>query len=168
MKVLSTRKIEDFKPVFRGLVPDFGYVHYDSILEWCGIIDLEFKEYWEMWCIKDKSGVDGHTIGICGLYKTEDQDSEQYWLGWLGVLLEYRRNGVGTEAIEFLEGEVRRMSGKTIMVYCSETALPFYTKNGFKFICRVKEYKKKNMLSSKRCEEYFENDNDFVLQLKLV
>ena len=155
-----SRRIEDYKPILEGLIDDFGYVYYHAILCWCQIISDKDNQncFWRVYLIDS----DGATVGICGLYSQYPNNNDELWLGWFGILKEYRRKGIGTTVLSLLQQHAILIGAKRIMSYVDKSgeALPFYIKNGFQTIGSVKEYLSKHPnLSMDR----FEDPEDFVI-----
>jgi len=158
----QSRDINEFRPIFRSLVGDFGYTYYDTILEWCGIIKDENPPFfWEVYLIK----LDDKTVGICGLYSLK-QSTDELWLGWFGVIPELRSKGIGRNVIDFLKTKAREQNCKAIYSYVDKNGAPlkFYYREGFKLIGTVQEYVNSHDDVS---IESFEDPNDFVIKLDL-
>lgn len=78
--------------------------------------------------------VDGHNIGISGLYSL-NIDPTSAWLGWFGILPEYRRAGWGSLALILFEAEALRLGYKYSRIYTArnnnDVAKSFYQKNEY-------------------------------------
>jgi N-acetylglutamate synthase-like GNAT family acetyltransferase len=164
--MLNTKEIKDFKPVLEGLVSDFGYSFYHTILTWCGIIDDTDspKKYWQIYLVS----VENQVIGICGLYSLKENDKKELWLGWFGIIPSRRKNMQGTRVLNWLKGQAKELGCKKLFTYVDkdEKVLPFYEKNGFnteKFE-RVWAFLSENSYASK---SDFEDENDLVISCKL-
>lgn len=76
----------------------------------------------------------GENIGICGLYYYA-ADTESAWLGWFGILKEFRRQGFGSMALSRFEEEAERRGFKFCRLYTdrfeNEIAKKFYESNGY-------------------------------------
>lgn len=75
----------------------------------------------------------GFPVGISGLY-VEDADIESSWLGWFGVLPEFRRQRYGTRIINHYEDEARLAGFKYARLYTTENnavARAFYKYAGY-------------------------------------
>ena len=72
-------------------------------------------------------------IGICGVYA--DQPDE-CWLGWFGVLPQYRRKGYATAILSLLIKIMKNYGYKVCRIYTdivtNKDAVCLYTKQGFK------------------------------------
>ncbi len=83
-------------------------------------------------------------VGIVGLYAYNDAPSDA-WLGWFGVLEEYRNNGFGKKMFEFAKSKALQMGFETLRLWTDEeenfTACKLYEKLGL-------------------CKENYENKED--------
>ena len=61
----------------------------------------------------------GKYIGMSGIY-VEKSDPESAWLGWLGVLPEYRRERYGTRMLNYFEREAKELGFKFARLYTNE------------------------------------------------
>lgn len=74
LKVYQTKNIKNYKLVLETLVAEWGYIYWDAILRWCGIIDdTKDGKYWQVWVIQ----YDKMNIGICGLFSHKIQDESE-------------------------------------------------------------------------------------------
>jgi hypothetical protein len=53
INLLNSKKLKDFKPLFRGLNDVFEADHYDAILEWCKFLDTSDRYYWNVYIINN-------------------------------------------------------------------------------------------------------------------
>lgn len=162
IKLVKSVNVKDFKPIFEGLIDDFGYIYYHAILSWCGIIDRRKEKFWEVWLIK----WDNETIGICGLYSQRKGDVSELWLGWFGILPDYRNCGLGAKVLGLMEKKAAKLGCERIYSYVDADGapLPFYYRNGFKRVCSVKTYLKKNRDLTM---EDFESADDHVIMKQI-
>lgn len=75
----------------------------------------------------------GKFIGMSGIY-LEASDPDSAWLGWLGVLPEYRRERFATRMLNDFAQECRKCGRKYARIYTNENNLPAracYRSNGF-------------------------------------
>lgn len=156
----QSKNIYDYEPVLEGLIDDFGYDHYYSILKWCGIVKLKKEDlgrFWEVFLIKKSEEV----IGICGLYAQIPNFTEELWLGWFGVIPSHRGGGIGAKILQHLEIEAKKLGCKKIFSYVDKdgAALGFYYKNDFKRVSLVKEY----LLLHQDLAKNFGDENDHVI-----
>lgn len=84
----------------------------------------------EFWLIKK----DSDYIGTVGIY-TLPEDGESAWLGWFGILPQYRRQGIGSLAIAHYEKVARERGFRYARLYTNrlnnERAKSFYRANGY-------------------------------------
>lgn len=167
IKLVQSDNIHDYRSVLEGLTDVFNYDHYHAILAWCRIIDLEMRgpdaAFWQIWLIQDVES--DKTIGICGLYSLDDS-TEELWLGWFGILKEYRNGGIGQRALELMEAVAILEGCKSLWVYVGKDGkpLPFYFRNGFEYVCRVKTFLK----WYPEFKEEFDKPMDYVLKKQLA
>ncbi|MBQ9046289.1 MAG: GNAT family N-acetyltransferase [Solobacterium sp.] len=73
-------------------------------------------------------------VGFIGLYQYPE-DNESAWLGWFGILEEYRKHHYGTEALKMFEDLARSKNYKYARLYTDEAdndaAIAFYEYNGY-------------------------------------
>ena len=75
----------------------------------------------------------GFPVGISGIY-TENAEPESAWLGWFGVLPEYRRQRYGTRIMNFFLRQCRDFGFKYARLYTGAENIigqKFYEFNGF-------------------------------------
>ena len=75
----------------------------------------------------------GSFIGMSGIY-TEAIDPDSAWLGWIGVLPEYRRERFATRMLNAFAEECRQRGFKYARIYTNEGNIPArecYKFNGF-------------------------------------
>ena len=95
------------------------------------------------YCIVYDSTVDqpmGFPVGIRGLY-TEKADPESAFLGWFGVLEQFRRQRYGTRILNFFEEDAKANGYKYARIYTGETnevARRFYEFAGY--TCETLDY----------------------------
>lgn len=138
----ETKDIKDFKPVIQGLEDVFEQEHWATILCWCGLIDNDpedFGKYWKVWLIQYRE----KTVGFCGLYSPSRTDNSVLFLGWFGMLPQYRGIGFGGISIEFMKSEAKKAGAKKILTYVdNQRSLQFYERNSFVPLGTVQEYTK--------------------------
>lgn len=159
---VQTREIKDWKPVLENLVADFGYSYYHAVLAWCGIIDNSSPDdFWEVWAIK----FEGKVVGICGLYSQAPNFTDELWLGWLGIIPEYRNKKIGEKVLLFLKHICQEYKCRTLLSYVDKKGKPlnFYYRNGFTFKGTVAEYISDKPEIEANFSEYFMNREDSVI-----
>lgn len=159
----QSRDVFEYGKLVKPLLDDFGSPFCQTIMEWCNVVPDEFDNYWEWYLIYDDSKV----IGCCGLYSL-DENTEELWLSWFGILPEYRSKGVGTIALEFLYGIAKTVKCKILRSYVDKEGKPlvFYGRNGFKVIGTVQEFLDNNKLKEIDGDQ-FEDMNDIVIEKQL-
>lgn len=110
-----------------------AYEHYKYTID----INMEYEKYYLVY--------DGNTvIGITGLYSNEDlNETNSIWLGWFGVLEEWRHKGYGKQILRDTINMAKKLTYKYpikyFRLYTSErddwTAQPLYEK-----LMDIKEY----------------------------
>lgn len=132
----KSKSLKHFKPLLDGLLNDFGYDFWHYVLIWCNEVDgdpKDFGKYWEVWLIEVQKKV----VGVCGLYSNLHHDDSELWLGWLGILPQYRHMGFGGVAIDFMQMQGSKIGCKKLRAYIYpdyNDPLPYYEKKGFKLI----------------------------------
>lgn len=103
-------------------------------------------------------------VGISGLYEEPDElPKESAWLGWFGVVEEYRNKGYGKQIIQFFENEAKKYGYKFCRIYTEDSpdnkAVDFYKKLGYTFekydreVPKDYEVEKIQVCSKSICEE---------------
>ena len=166
LKIFQSTNIKNYKPILEGLLEDFGYTYWNAILTWCDIIDDDPRcknKYWQVWLVEYERNV----IGICGLFSHKDDNNEELWLGWFGIVPALRNKHLGEEILGWMETEAKRLGSKRILSYVDEDGKPlsFYYRNGYKLLGSVKEYLANNRAASK---EDFESLNDHVIAKEIL
>lgn len=158
-----TKNIKEFGPLFDGLLKDFDYAVWHTILIWCKVIKQEEdKRFWKVWVIKRNDD----TIGISGLYSL-DHKTDKLWLGWFGFLREHRNKGMGGLILEWLMIKAKTHGCKELYSYVDSKntkALRFYKREGFEVISTVHDYCKNNKISLKVMGEEFEKETDIIIR----
>lgn len=170
--VYNSKNIEDYKIIIRELYNDFGINFCHTILTYCDFIEDPDKDKNMLWNIhilktykETINPLEDESIGICGLYSL-DSKTENLWLGWFGILPNFRNLNLGTRALLFLKIQAKSLNCKNLYCYVdksNESALRFYKRNNFHIISSVKEFTKNNNISM----DYFENPEDLVIKLNL-
>lgn len=69
-------------------------------------------------------------VGVIGLYINDEIDNESIWLGWFGILPEFRSKGIGRKSILDMIDEAKKYYKKYFRLYTndkgSSTARPLY------------------------------------------
>lgn len=167
IRFTQTREITEYKSIINGLLPDFDYIFLHTLLQWCKIADDPFErtgQFWEVYLIRYRFS----KIGICGLYSLNPGSTDELWLGWFGLVPNWRNKGHGKSVLDFLEEKAREQECKRLYSYVDKEAKPlnFYLRNGFKVFGTVKEYLDK--LDQKVDGSNFENPDDLVIVKELT
>ena len=76
--------------------------------------------------------VDDNYIGITGIYY---YDSDNAWLGWFGILKEFRNKGLGRELLRNTVSKAKSMNFKNMRLYTdfvdNKDAIKLYEEEGF-------------------------------------
>ena len=68
--------------------------------------------------------------GVIGLYMDDEIDNESIWLGWFGILPEFRNKGIGRKSILDMMEKVKKYNKKYFRLYTNDkdasTARPLF------------------------------------------
>jgi GNAT superfamily N-acetyltransferase len=128
--LVSTRIVEDFLPLFRG-IPELGDPFFLSMLHWCGVGKRPTPlAYWQVYILfLEKS-----SSAVIGLYRRPNTLPEDVWIGWFGVVAEHRGKGLGKFCLAAIEAKAANEGFDRLLVYCdplSSRVHQFYLKRGF-------------------------------------
>lgn len=129
VQLIESRTIEDYAPVLRGL--DFEDSFPATMLRWCRLLPRNPET--NCWFVRLVQ-LRGQVVGVCGLYTRFDCPSDRAWLGWFGLLPEYRRSGIGSAVLERLEREARAWGCTSLWVFTGQensAGQSFYRRAGF-------------------------------------
>lgn len=124
--------------MFREVFPD-EKLYEDGSCKDCfaGACDHEQKgrDVWHyyLWKLTTPDDQEGKFIAMSGIY-TEEADPDSLWLGWMGVLPEYRRERLATRILNDFLRECRGLGFKYARIYTNEdneAARACYRFNGF-------------------------------------
>ena len=86
----KSQQLADYLPLIAGLSAELGSEFSRSMRNWC---KLEPRPYplldWDVFLVRHNRCI----VGICSHYRQPDDSLQRYWIGWIGVLKEYRRRG---------------------------------------------------------------------------
>lgn len=78
---------------------------------------------------------DGVCVGITGIYRTA-ADPASAWLGWFGILPQFRRQGLGSQALRLFEAGALERGCCHARLYTdrfdNDAAIAFYEANGYR------------------------------------
>lgn len=131
MEYLNSRNHDDFLNVSRQLGPELGRRFSVSIENWCGIGERPYPlPLWKLFLCKEA----GEIVGLCSYYQQEDDPPDRFWVGWIGVLPAFRRQGMGRTMLEWVEQQMRARGGVHSWVYTERKnvgAMEFYADAGY-------------------------------------
>lgn len=161
LKIFQSRDLNLYKPILEGLYDELGFDYYHAVLVWCNVIDYNGYDkyyFWEVYLIER----DGKIVGLAGLSSQYAERKDELWLGWFGVLPEYRNEGIGSEALKLIEEKAKSFGCDTLMTYIDKSCKPlkFYQRNNFMVLWPVEKYLK---IFPEIPEEAFGDKEDIVL-----
>lgn len=110
---------------------DLGDRFLLSMLHWCGVGKRSTPlDYWQVYLIRQSA----ITVGVCGLYRQIGMEKTVLWLGWLGIRLHFRRQGVAKKTVPRLVSLAQKQGAKELWVYtdaANEPAQQLYEKLNF-------------------------------------
>lgn len=165
LKIFESRNIKDYKLILHELEADWGKIFWSAILMWCDVLDNPYKDdgkYWQVWVIQ----YEGKVIGICGLFAHKKDYVEELWLGWFGIIPDYRNKKIGEKALKFMEEHAKSLGCKKIFSYVDIEGKPlsFYFRNGYERISTVAEYLSEHPETD---PDEFEETHDHVIRKEL-
>lgn len=165
---IQTKEIKDYSLILKPLADDFTPIFYQTMLVWCKVIpydNVQSDLFWEIWLVM----IDDKPIGVCGLYTlTGAKDTKELWLGWLGIIPEFRNLKLGGQIMEHLYIEAKKVGCERIYSYVDKEGKPlsFYKREGFEILGTVDEYCANNSIDNIDGED-FEDKDDFVIMKQL-
>ncbi len=70
-------------------------------------------------------------VAICGVYRLNSHPSDILGICWFAVDPQYQGKGIGTQCMEWCIEMARETGSKSLFVWASTKAAPFYSKFGF-------------------------------------
>lgn len=125
---------EDIRHAFKKALYPERYVDIGKRLHWL-LIDRKSKK----------------VVGTVGLYTQTPDRKAPYWLGWFGVLDEYRSLGLGKLMFQWIVDELHRRK-KTVLkietsdLHYAESAVRLYKRFGCKQIKRIPQKTKNGLV----------------------
>ncbi len=96
-----------------------AYFHYKES------IDTNNEDQW-FYIVKHN----GIPVGVAGLYIYDEIDEESIWLGWFGILPEFRSRGFGRQTLLDMIEKAKKFNKKYFRLYTNDpgtsTARPLY------------------------------------------
>jgi len=108
------------QPLVDVLENELGPEFRDSMCAWLSDRHRPYVlSYWQVFVGRHRETE--APVALCGLYRHEGDQEGRYWVGWLGVLPDWRRHGVARQALAFLEAQARTLRGTELWVYTEST-----------------------------------------------
>lgn len=130
----ASRRLGDYEPLFDPMRKEFGPRFSKSIKNWCGIGKRPYPlALWRVYAIRVK----GMLAGVAGLYRRVEDPTPVLWLGWFGLLPEYRGRGYAAQALEKLKAIAIEIGARELRVYVNRSnsvARHVYSRAGFTLI----------------------------------
>jgi ribosomal protein S18 acetylase RimI-like enzyme len=129
-QVLQTADIQHFLPLFKELT-EFNERFLLSMLRWCGYGRKRNREL-AMWNVYVAFHLN-KPIGVTGVYSEQGDPSERSWLGWFGIIPDYRRKRVGSYLFNTTCNISRSKGFSSLYIYTGgsdEKAISFYESIG--------------------------------------
>lgn len=120
-KLITKELVPEAHRLFKLIFPE-EHMYDDGTLESCfsrTAADPSGPWHYWLWSYSTPEFPMGKNIGLSGIY-VEDADPESAWLGWLGVLPEYRRERFGTRMLNAFQQEARDAGFKYARIYTNE------------------------------------------------
>lgn len=131
-KYTSPKATSDVVNIIRLLEPELGPEFRNSLQSWVTNKERPYAlDVWEIFIAHDAE-IDCD-IGVFGYYHHKGDKVGRYWIGWLGVVKEFRRKGLATLMIKAIESELSNLEAKEIWTYTdsyNQAALSLFHKNG--------------------------------------
>jgi ribosomal protein S18 acetylase RimI-like enzyme len=128
-------QISDYTLIIEKLKDELGERFPHSIRSWCG---LETRPYplvnWNLYLASDVQG--GSILGLYSYYQQPGDPPEKFWIGWLGVLPEYRRQGLATQFLAKVIHSVKVYRGEELWVHTDRSniaAIQLYMQAGMSY-----------------------------------
>lgn len=74
----------------------------------------------------------GEPIAACRFFGRDLEQKEEYIIGRIAVLKQYRGQNIGSLLLEAAEHEICRMGGKRVVLHAQVRAHKFYQKSGYR------------------------------------
>ncbi len=115
-ELLSKDNYEESLDVLNKIFPDDVEIarrHYDEFLDKNNPAWRD-ERFWQYYVVK---GDDKKIIALTGLYNSYKHEPGDIWLGWYGVLPDYRGKGVGREVLKLTMEKAREMGYKKFKLW---------------------------------------------------
>ena len=131
----QSHSLGDYVSIVEELKNDLGERFPHSIRSWCG---LEIRPYplvnWQLYLASDAQ--EGNIIGLYSYYQQPEDPPEKFWIGWLGVLPQYRRQGVARQFLANIMSSVLTCGAKELWVHTDNSnhaAISLYKEAGMNY-----------------------------------
>lgn len=104
-------------------------------------------------------------IGITGLYSTEENSINRLWLGWFGIVPEYRKKGIGSYILDLTMERAVYVGCKEFCIYTNEVntqARKLYLKHNFEELGTLQQNPHLFNMN-----DYYINANDIIFRKKI-
>ncbi len=129
-QVLQTAEIQHFLPLFKELT-EFNERFLLAMLRWCGYGRKRHREL-ALWNVYVAFHLD-KPVGVTGIYCEQEDPSERCWLGWFGIVPNYRRKRVGSHLFNTTCKISRSKGFSSLYIYTEgsdDKAISFYESIG--------------------------------------
>lgn len=129
-QVFQTENVQYFLPLFKELT-EFNERFLLAMLRWCGYGRKRHREL-AMWNVYVVCHLN-KPIGVTGVYCEQGDPSERCWLGWFGIVPNYRRRGIGSSLFNTTCKISRSKGFSSLYIYTEgtdEEAISFYESVG--------------------------------------
>lgn len=139
IEIICSKDINLFLPLMRDIT-DLEERFLLAMLRWCGYGRPRHTplKFWEVYTALIKS----KPVGVSGLYQNQNTPAHIGWVGWLGVIPQYRNSGIGTRLIDYVARRASAIGMSELMVYTDDDncgAIDFYQTVGFCHLGRAIE-----------------------------
>lgn len=125
----TEKQIDSYQELIDDLTDELGSRFGGSMRNWCGIGTRPYPlPVWNVYLVRNTSG---DAIGVCSYYRQEDDPPGRYWVGWIGVLKRFRRQGIAGQMFARVRAEVEQLGANQLWVYTgTPEAASFYRAMG--------------------------------------
>jgi predicted GNAT family N-acyltransferase len=120
--------------IYKGLIKEAEIIRKEVFVKEQGFKD-EFDEVDEKAIhivLYDKTTEGDIPVSTCRIFKNEEnQENNNYILGRLAVIKDYRKNKIGSKTVGEAEKYVKENGGKSISLHAQCVAKEFYKKIGY-------------------------------------
>jgi GNAT superfamily N-acetyltransferase len=129
IRPVESKRWGDFESIVSELEPDLGPEFRRSMMNWCGQGERPYPlAYWRVFLFMTKEDT---PVAIGGLYRQDSDPPDQFWIGWLGVRPNWRRKGIGSVILSYLEQQAGLERATALQVYAAQTETAFYLRAAY-------------------------------------